>query len=344
VFLSRRHEDHMKLWSRLWNSGSSKGPFDPTLRRRLIVAGLASAAIVARPARAAAPTTADCLAATESSLALRKEDQLRAARAQLLICSAASCPADVRDECTRRAAEVKAAIPTMVFAAKDAAANDLVVVRVMMDGQLIADRLEGTPLLVDPGAHTFSFETLGQPKTEKRFVIREGEKDRRELIVFGATAASAVALSPFASSPAAPATHSIAPQSDGPQSASGHWGTRKKVGLAFGAAGMAGLATGVIFSLAYDSRAADFNEAGCFTSEPANGPPGCQSRRDNVTSAEGLLVFGYVSAAVLGGIGAYLFLTATPSEIGPGVALGARSFPVRCLPSGSAGIACGGRF
>jgi hypothetical protein len=286
------------------------------------------------------------LAATESSLALRNEHKLREARAQLLICSAASCPADVRDECTRRAAEIKAATPTIVFAAKDAAANDLVAVRVMMDGQPIAERLEGTPLLIDPGEHTFSFETPGQPKAEKHFVIRESEKDRRELIVFGATTAAAVALSPIASAPPAgsPSILSIAPQSDGPQGVSGHWGTRETVGLAFGAAGLAGLATGVIFSLAYDSRAADFNKAGCSTSEPANGPPGCQSRRDSVTSAEDLLVLGYASAAVLGGLGAYLFLTAATSEMGPAVALGSRSFSVRCLPSGGEGIACGGRF
>ena len=46
-----------------------------------------------------------------------------------------------------------------------------------MDGQPIAERLEGTPLFIDPGAHTFSFETPGQPRAEKYFVIREGEKD-----------------------------------------------------------------------------------------------------------------------------------------------------------------------
>ena len=211
-----------------------------------------------------------------------------------------------------------------------------------MDGQPIAERLEGTPLFIDPGAHTFSFETPGQPKAEKHFVIREGEKDRRELIVFGATTSATV---PIASAPpvGSPSILSIAPQSDGPRGVSGHWGTRKTVGLAFGAAGLAGLATGVIFSLAYDSRAADFNKAGCFTSEPANGPPGCQSRRDSVTSAEGLLVLGYVRGG-LGGLGAYLFLTAATSEMGAGVALGSRSFSVRCLPSGGEGIACGGRF
>ena len=128
----------------------------------LIIAALASAAVAARPARAADPTTADCLAATESSLALRNEHKLREARAQLLICSAASCPADMRDECTRRVGEVNAAIPTIVFAVKDAAGNDLVAVRVTMDGQPIAERLEGTALSIDPGAHTFTFETTGQ--------------------------------------------------------------------------------------------------------------------------------------------------------------------------------------
>ena len=55
-----------------------------------------------------------------------------------------------------------------------------------MDGQPIAERLEGTALSIDPGAHTFTFETAGQANIEKQFVVHEGEKDRRERIVFGA--------------------------------------------------------------------------------------------------------------------------------------------------------------
>ena len=147
----------------------------------VVAAGLSSSAA----ARAADPTTADCLAAAEASLNFRNDHRLRAERAQDLICGAASCPADIRDECTRRLDMVNAAIPTIVFQVKDAAGNDLSAVRVTMDNDVLAERLEGTALSIDPGAHAFSFETAGQPKLERQFIIVEGQKDRRELIEFG---------------------------------------------------------------------------------------------------------------------------------------------------------------
>ena len=82
----------------------------------LVVVVLTAPAIVERTAHAD-PTTAGCLAASESSIALRKGHKLREASAHLLTCSAASCPADVREECIRHIAEVNAAIPTVVFEA-----------------------------------------------------------------------------------------------------------------------------------------------------------------------------------------------------------------------------------
>ena len=147
----------------------------------------------ADPARAADPTTADCLSASENSLTLGSEHQLRAARAQLLVCAAASCPADVRKECTSRVADVNAAMPTIIFEARDAAGNDVSAVRVTMDGQRLAARLEGAPFSIDPGEHAFSFEMDGQPVVQKTFVIHESEKDRREVVVLGAPVAPATA-------------------------------------------------------------------------------------------------------------------------------------------------------
>jgi hypothetical protein len=82
-----------------------------------------------------------------------------------------------------------------------------------------------------------------------------------------------------------------------------------------------------------------------------NGPPGCQGRRDSVQTVQTLFIAGYASAVVLGGLGAYLFFGA-PAEQGAGgtsgsalgVASRARSFSLRRLPSGAAGVACGGTF
>ncbi|HEY4394420.1 MAG TPA: hypothetical protein VGP64_10175 [Polyangia bacterium] len=136
-------------------------------------------------ARAADPSTGECLAATESSLSLRHQHKLRDARAKALICSAPSCPTDIREECARRVGEINVAIPTIVFDVRDADGGDLVAVKVSMDGQLLTDHLDGTAVAIDPGPHTFTFEAAGQPRAEKKLIIREGQKDRNEVVTVG---------------------------------------------------------------------------------------------------------------------------------------------------------------
>jgi hypothetical protein len=137
------------------------------------------------PAAGDDPTTAECLAASEDSFTSRSMHRFRMERSQLLMCSAPSCPADVRLECIRRADETNAAIPTIVFEAKDAAGNDLGAVRVTMDGEVLAERLEGMALDVDPGEHRFVFETAGSLAVRKTFIISVSQKGRRETITFG---------------------------------------------------------------------------------------------------------------------------------------------------------------
>jgi hypothetical protein len=102
------------------------------------------------PAHADDPTTADCLGANEAALKSGNEHHLRAERGHLLVCASASCPADVRSECLRRVDEINAAIPTVIFEAKDGAGGDLSAVRVTMDGEVLAERLEGTALSINP--------------------------------------------------------------------------------------------------------------------------------------------------------------------------------------------------
>jgi hypothetical protein len=149
-----------------------------------VVLALVVVAAMTPAAYADEPTTVDCLTSHESSVALRNEHKLRAARAKLLVCSSVSCPEDVRDECIQRVAEVEAATPTVVFEAKDADDDDLTNVTVKMDGERLAERLDGTALALDPGLYTFQFEVAGQPAIQKELVIGEGEKDRRERVVF----------------------------------------------------------------------------------------------------------------------------------------------------------------
>ena len=73
--------------------------------------------------------------------------------------------------------EVAAAIPTVVLGVRDARGQDVLSARASVDGVAVAHGLEGKPLEVDPGVHTFRFESAGAA-AEQVVLIREGEKSR----------------------------------------------------------------------------------------------------------------------------------------------------------------------
>lgn len=130
---------------------------------------------------ACSPALADvasCLQAAERAQPLRGAGALRQARAELITCSATSCPRAVRADCTRWLTEVETAIPTVVVQAHDASGADIVDVTVSIDGVMQQKALDGLAISVDPGTRVFRFEAQGRASTERTLAIREGEKSR----------------------------------------------------------------------------------------------------------------------------------------------------------------------
>lgn len=213
------------------------------LRRHVVpgaVAALLGLVLGAAPAIARADVTKDqCVDANTAAQGLRREGKFKAARAQLLVCQDARCPAIIRDDCTRRTEEIERVQPTIVFDAKDATGRDVSAVQVAVDGQPVADTLDGTALRVDAGSHVFTFTVAGQLPVTQTFVLKEGEKDRRERIVFGPPP-------PTPATPAAPAPAALpeVPPASGEPSNGG-----KVLGLVLGGAGVAGIAVGSVFGL-----------------------------------------------------------------------------------------------
>jgi hypothetical protein len=146
------------------------------------VVGLAS------PSALADVTKQQCIDANGQGQDLRRAGKLSDAREQLRACGNPRCPAIVRDDCTKRLDELESAQPTVLFAAKDGSGHDLGEVTVTEDGHPLAEKLDGTALRVDPGQHEFTFTAKDQPSVSQTFIIREGEKDRRELVQIGAPA------------------------------------------------------------------------------------------------------------------------------------------------------------
>jgi hypothetical protein len=268
----------------------------------------------AAQARAADPTIADCLTASESALTLRNQHKLRDARDQLLVCAATSCPVEIREECTRRVADVNAAMPTVVFEVKDAAGNDLSAAAVTIDGAPLSERLEGIPLSIDPGQHAFVFTSAGQPTTQKDLLIREGDKGRRERIVLGApglTAANVGDAGEAGGHQALVTTGQSASQPGQPV-----WqrlGKRKFVALAAAGVGVVGLGLGIGFGLASISRRNDAVKA-C-PSNPCTDRYGVDMW-DYARSAGNMSTIGFIIGAVgvAGGAALWFIPKGKPAE------------------------------
>jgi hypothetical protein len=144
-------------------------------RGTIAVALVFGAALFAQGARA--QSKEECIDAYDKAQRLRQDSKLRASKAQLQICSRAACPLAARRDCVRWLEEVTKAIPVVVATAKDATGHDTDAVRLWVDDEPVADRLDGRALELDPGAHTLRYELGGHTMTE-RVVLPEGEQRR----------------------------------------------------------------------------------------------------------------------------------------------------------------------
>lgn len=223
-------------------------PMDARLRLRMLLTVATSLSTLALPAEAE-PTTADaCLSASQAALDLANTQKLRAERDQLLLCAAATCPSEVRLECQRRIDEVNVALASIVFTVRDASGHDLTAVKITMDGDMLANRLDGTAIEIEPGEHQFRFEALGQVMQERRIDVRKAEKGRHELIVFQPTPPVERASSVQRSSPAIAAPRAI---NNTPAIATDN---QRKLAYLMGGFGLVGIGVGTAYGLTAISR------------------------------------------------------------------------------------------
>lgn len=140
---------------------------------------VASPALAAPPAKPPASKQA-CLAAHEEALSLKTEKKPHAAHEKLVICARTECPVIVRKECTDLLDSVQAAAPTVVVEALDDKGNSDTAVKVTLDGSVIAEKLTGSAIDVEPGEHVFSFERASDgKKMQEKILVVEGEKNRK---------------------------------------------------------------------------------------------------------------------------------------------------------------------
>jgi hypothetical protein len=286
----------------------------PKNPRRCLTVPIAIAALTWASAPALADVTkGQCVDANGKAQELRREGKLGEAREQLRLCSVPSCPAIVRDDCTKRLDDLERAQPTIAFEVKDATGADFSVVTVFVDGKPLATHLVGTALPVDVGEHVFTFEVSGQPRVSRTLVITEGEKGRRERIVIGTADARP---SPPASSPTpepkgadSAASTSATSATVEPTTKDGGMGPQRVLGLVAGGVGAAGIVAGGIFGLMAISQK---NQQ---ASDCGSGP-GCKNYDQAVSDRSATLTdstistVGFIAGGALLVAGVTLVLTA----------------------------------
>jgi hypothetical protein len=268
---------------------------------------------------ARAITKDQCVDANTKAQSLRRDGKFAAAREQLTLCVDSACPAIVRDDCTQRLDELDRAQPTVVFDAKTRSGDDVVMVRVDVDGVRLADVLDGRALRVDPGQHVFTFEVTDRPPTTYRFVLKEGEKDRRERITVSDVAE---AVTPSAAAVPSPGQ------------------SQRVVGLVLGAVGLAGLGVGTVFGvLAIHDWSNSRNECESPTNCPRHDL--AQADHDRAVAAGVISTIGFIGGGVLLTTGIVTWLT-SPAAIAESGTASARIVPA--VAPGMAGVSVTGRF
>jgi hypothetical protein len=292
-----------------------------TRGHRLCAAALLVAPLgFASPSAFAGASKDQCITANGNAQELRRDRKLSAAREQLHICADASCPTMVRDDCIKRLDELERAQPSIVFNVKDTKGTDVIDVRVSVDGRLLADHLDGSALMVDPGVHVFSFEVTGQPPVTDRLLIREGEIGRQEPIVIGSagSAPSAIAGAPATSQSAAaaapPPEAASTPAINRGSSSRRGLARQKVVGLVLGGVGVAGLAIGTTFGLRSGSAWSTAKDVCGGNPSACTNVPSGQSYRITAERDATISTVGFIAGGVLAATGVVLFFTAGPEK------------------------------
>ena len=283
------------------------------LRGLLAASALSAVSSYALPGLAADEKKA-CVAAYEQAQLLRNESKLREAKVQLLVCARDVCPGMLRTDCVSWLSDVETNTPSVVVDAKDSVGKDISNVKVTVDGKPFATKLDGKSIAMDPGAHTFRYETSGFPVIEEQVIVKQGEKNRRIGVVFKASGEPIKEKTDDPKSPG-PAVVDLAQPSN-----------RKTIAYVLGGVGVVGLGVGTFFYLSGKGAESDIRGKPCAATKSC-----AQSDVDDVKKKYLIGDISMAAGVVALGVGAVLYFTAPKS---PATAASARRFDVLPLPGG----------
>lgn len=256
------------------------------------------------PVAAAPPDKQECIDAHTRGQELRDKNALVEARNAFVLCAQASCPSVVQADCAQLASEMTKLVPSVSFAARDAAGHDLPRTTVLVDGTPLTTHLDdGKSHELNPGRHQVRFVHEGA-EVSLDLVVTQGEKGRAVVGTFPAPAPRATAS---ASEPAASVAPVVAP---GPVTT----GSRSAVPLVVTGLGATALVAGVVLTLVGHGQipsACDLGSHRCRA--PAGDGAFDEARRGVTTMNVGFVVGGVGAATVAGGLIWYLTQSTEPA-------------------------------
>jgi hypothetical protein len=263
-----------------------------------------------------------CISASEQGQDLRDYGKYRRAREAFSACARETCPPLVRRDCSHWQSELEESWPSVIVSAKDTDGKDLADVRVLLDGEPFASRLDGKPIHVDPGEHVLRWDAEGYPAAEQHILVRAGEKNRMIDVQMGSA--------PTSRAPSAPEESATRDRAESAFALGG----RRTSALVLGAVAVAAFGTEAYFGLT------GLSDRNALMAQPCAQAATCNSStvdsiRTKFTVADISLGVGLVSTV----LAAYLYLSSSAPEPTRAIA----HVDIAPLPGGGE-AAFGGRF
>ncbi len=140
-----------------------------------VAAAAASLLLVAPHARAG---KRECATAYVEAQRAMKAGTLKKAREQLAVCAHVECLAAIRKDCVEWLDQVNASIPSIVARAKGPDGKETVDVRLLVDGEIVAEKIDVRAVELEPGKHKLRFEMAAHDPVEQEVILRQGERNR----------------------------------------------------------------------------------------------------------------------------------------------------------------------
>jgi hypothetical protein len=167
------------------------------------LAALCTTAAAAGPKVSKKSICTPAAAAYKEAVVQNKAGHAREARASLATCMEATACAGLIPKCKALSDKIAEHMSSVIPVVVDESGTPQLDIQVKVDGEPLASHIDGMAVLVEPGAHDFTFSNAQGVVATQKVLVLEGQKDRAVTVTIGGQSQAAVASAP-APRPAAP--------------------------------------------------------------------------------------------------------------------------------------------